>query len=541
MFGFRNILAITTLLVSGWLAPDSYGQVLVSGYGDGRIARFNEVTGAYLGDFVNAGSGGLTTAHSMTFGPDGNLYVTDVENRSVLRYNGLTGAFIDTFVTPGSGGGGRTATIAFGPDGNAYVSSEAGVLRYHGTTGAYINTFIPNGNGILSANGMLFRQGLLYVTCAENQSVFRFNAQTGQLVDHFVSSGSGGLNNPYHGITYGPDGNLYIASHSNNRVLRYNGSTGAFIDAFVPAGSGGLLEPFAIRFGPDGNLYVASELTNSILRYDGSTGAFLGTFIGGPGMVSRPVDIIFLSQVSEPTSLALAGIAVVGWFGIRLRRRGVREEMPMSRYLILVASLAVTVGAPPRASAQVIQTAMFNGTTYHLLAENRWDQSEAQSIALGGHLVTVNSAAENDFVFSTFASTANALAPTGTRSLWIGLNDIQVEGTFVWVSGQPVTYTNWILGEPNGGGPPEQDYAGIFIGGPNWPPAQFGGWHDIIAGLQLGDRTFGVVEVTPVPEPTSLALAGFALIGWLGNRFRRTGARPSAPRVRESGPMSGRC
>src|SRR5262245_705021 len=119
---------------------------------------------------------------------------------------------------------------------------------------------------------------------------------------------------------------------------------------------------------------------------------------------------------------------------------------PISRRTFLTGFLTctacLTVVQP--STAQIIQTATWNGTTYHLLAENRWDQSEPQAVALGGHLATINSAAENDFIWNTFGPTVNAIATTGNRSLWIGLNDVAVEGTWVWVSGQPVTYTNWI-------------------------------------------------------------------------------------------------
>ena len=40
----------------------------------------------------------------LTFGPDGNLYVTSSLNDQVLRYDGSTGAFLDAFVPSGSGG-----------------------------------------------------------------------------------------------------------------------------------------------------------------------------------------------------------------------------------------------------------------------------------------------------------------------------------------------------------------------------------------------------------------------------------------------------
>ena len=39
-------------------------------------------------------------------------------------------------------------------------------------------------------------------------------------------------------------------------------------------------------------------------------------------------------------------------------------------------------------------------------------------------------------------------APNGA---WIGLSDVIEEGTFTWLSGAPLTYTNWGEGQPSGG------------------------------------------------------------------------------------------
>ena len=67
---------------------------------------------------VYAGNGGLGGAFGLTFGPDGNLYVTAqffTAVPGVLRYNGTTGAFMDVFVA------GQFNVPAFGPDGHLYV------------------------------------------------------------------------------------------------------------------------------------------------------------------------------------------------------------------------------------------------------------------------------------------------------------------------------------------------------------------------------------------------------------------------------------
>jgi hypothetical protein len=81
-------------------------------------------------------------------------------------------------------------------------------------------------------------------------------------------------------------------------------------------------------------------------------------------------------------------------------------------------------------------------------------QAREAALTSGGHLVTIGSQAENDFV-STFAGT----------NIWIGFNDITTEGTWQWdnnefapwifdtAAGRPAagntTWTNWSSSEPN--------------------------------------------------------------------------------------------
>ena len=84
------------------------------------------------------------------------------------------------------------------------------------------------------------------------------------------------------------------------------------------------------------------------------------------------------------------------------------------------------------------------GHTYHLLDVSNWSDAEAAAVALGGHLITVDDAAEKDWMVLTFAQWGGV-----PRHLWIGLTDEVVEGTFEWVDGTPLSYTNWNWQEPN--------------------------------------------------------------------------------------------
>lgn len=81
------------------------------------------------------------------------------------------------------------------------------------------------------------------------------------------------------------------------------------------------------------------------------------------------------------------------------------------------------------------------------------------SCPAGSHLATIASQTENDFIQASFV-----IPPIGA---WLGGNDIQTEGTYVWVTGEPFGFTFWEGGEPsNGGAGPSEDCIEITAGTP---------------------------------------------------------------------------
>ncbi|CAG0905682.1 unnamed protein product, partial [Cyprideis torosa] len=71
---------------------------------------------------------------------------------------------------------------------------------------------------------------------------------------------------------------------------------------------------------------------------------------------------------------------------------------------------------------------------------NGWIEARDACRAEGFELVTIENAAESGFVFGMLSAAA-----------WIGFNDIDIEGTFVWSDGSQSEYTKWDSGQPDDG------------------------------------------------------------------------------------------
>lgn len=131
------------------------------------------------------------------------------------------------------------------------------------------------------------------------------------------------------------------------------------------------------------------------------------------------------------------------------------------------------------------------GNYYSLSTSTTWQNAENQAIELGGHLVTINDAQEKDWLVQTYGN---------NELFWIGFTDQQVENTFAWSSGEPVTYTNWntdLYGniEPNNSG--NEDYTVI-----NWDNRtnNIGKWNDL-SGVQ---PYRGIIEISGTRKITLL-------------------------------------
>ncbi len=112
------------------------------------------------------------------------------------------------------------------------------------------------------------------------------------------------------------------------------------------------------------------------------------------------------------------------------------------------------IAPPAPVSAQVVSVidgpiqSPVNGHFYSVLSNSDWTTAENAAQSMGGHLATIRSSAEEAWIQQTFAA---------YPYLWIGLYDPSQDSNgmahaanFIWVDGEPLTYTNWDpAGEPN--------------------------------------------------------------------------------------------
>ncbi|MCX8079797.1 MAG: T9SS type A sorting domain-containing protein [Bacteroidia bacterium] len=145
-----------------------------------------------------------------------------------------------------------------------------------------------------------------------------------------------------------------------------------------------------------------------------------------------------------------------------------------------------------------------NNKSYEIIKVNMtWTAAAACAVQRGGKLAEVMSKQENDSLFhyaknKAGINTASTTAPDGGSAsyIWIGGNDIQTEGKWIWdgdgnlsgiqfwqgnyLSGNPVNGLFNAWGSVNGGEPDDagnQDGLGLAL--TSWPYGNAGEWNDI--------------------------------------------------------------
>lgn len=117
----------------------------MTSYGSNNIRLFNPTTGAFINNFVAAGSGGLFLPDTITFSVPGIALVSSLGSsygsNEVKRYDVSTGAFLGNFIGPGNGLDGPGALLFVGNDLLVSSYNNNRIIKYDGLSGNYLSTF----------------------------------------------------------------------------------------------------------------------------------------------------------------------------------------------------------------------------------------------------------------------------------------------------------------------------------------------------------------------------------------------------------------
>lgn len=279
------------------------------------------------------------------------------------------------------------------------------------------------------------------------------------------------------------------------------------------------LDPYALVAGSDGYVHFHLESDSQLINLQAPFPVnqwkhLAATLDDATGDMRIYVDGVLAAQTNttvrplrdlDPAHGAGLGIGNHSGTGHNFALNGLVDEIALYDRALSAAEIQAICTAGGAGKCPVIQpptvpwiagpiTNAANGHWYYLLSPTNWAAAEAIAVSLGGHLATINNAAENQWVFDNFSSFGVV-----ERTLWLGLNDAGQEYIWFWASGQPVTYVNWAPGEPNNGGGyfPNEDHTLMWNPSSGYPA---GSWND----SPEDQLHCAVVEVSP-PEPVIVA------------------------------------
>ena len=147
-------------------------------------------------------------------------------------------------------------------------------------------------------------------------------------------------------------------------------------------------------------------------------------------------------------------------------------------------------------SEESFESSIFNGHKYiYFNVPSTWYEAKMIAEECGGHLVTIESEAENNFSKSLIGET-----------VWLGATDRDSEGNWKWLTGEALTYSDWNLNQP--------DNASLLEGQEDFLEIREGKWNDI-AGCTMNPFICEIDSVLLAPDDVTASVNGFSVdLSW---------------------------
>ena len=321
------------------------------------------------------------------------------------------------------------------------------------------------------------------VTTVENETLsFDFNTNGGSFPAAVYSATVNGINisRPGEGLVVydqvgtQPGTNIYgneIAVNANGAITavrRYGDENKLTVPSggFILSGQSGWDAENHVNIGGGVTVGKIADMGNAYVSFDYETGVVkaFDSYTGYLAETKRVRENAAYGVLPVPMR---DGYVFEGWVG---------QNGEKITYQSILNSTYLTASWSREDELQPKATLEYNGHYYELYDSNvTWTKAKNLCEAMGGHLVTITSAAEQNAIVG--------LLSQGSRGLYrIGATDI--DGTWKWITGESFSYTNWDLSapEPTNG---DQEYYSCIMAKDNPPNKQVGEWVDDM------DTTYG--------------------------------------------------
>ena len=181
----------------------------------------------------------------------------------------------------------------------------------------------------------------------------------------------------------------------------------------------------------------------------GTLGAITGTrvtYTPAPGYVGADSFSYAASDGAVSSAPATASLTVVQSVCGNGVEEGVHEECDDGNATAgdgCEATCKLTCGSGTGADRATVDTASGHCFAAYDGAQHSYQQAAALCLSFGGHLPTLASASEDAAAFA---------AVNAGDHPWLGADDVAVEGTFRWTTGEAFAYTNFHASQPDDAG-----------------------------------------------------------------------------------------